>query len=210
MAEASNKPARKVSDKPLSPITLSSPRRFIDREISWLSFNERVLEEAANPKHPLLERLRFLSISANNLDEFYMVRVAGLREQVRAGVSRPGLDGHTPAEQLLAVNERATGLMNDQQNRWSALREELRGQSIDVLEAEDISKADKIWLKSHFMSYIFPILTPLAVDPAHPFPFIPNLGFAIALDLTSNETGEGMKALERTISELRRRLESER
>lgn len=189
------KAARKTSQKAPSGITISSPSRFIDRELSWLGFNQRVLEEAANAKHPLLERLRFLSISANNLDEFYMVRVAGLREQVRAGVTRPGLDGHTPAEQLLAVNDQASQLMMDQQVRWQELKTELNDQNISVLDVADIGKADKIWLRDHFMSYIFPIITPLAVDPAHPFPFIPNLGFAIALDLTSKMTGEPMKAL---------------
>ena len=176
-------------------ITLSSPSRFIDRELSWLGFNQRVLEEAANEKHPLLERLRFLSISANNLDEFYMVRVAGLREQVRAGVTRPRMDGHTPAQQLLAVNALANQLMADQQTQWQTLRELLRAEEIEVLDASDIGKTEKIWLRNHFMNYIFPILTPLAVDPAHPFPFIPNLGFAIALDLTNDATGESMRAL---------------
>ncbi|MAK60803.1 MAG: RNA degradosome polyphosphate kinase [Ponticaulis sp.] len=190
-----NKEPRKTSPKPPSGITLSSPSRFIDRELSWLGFNQRVLEEAANPKHPLLERLRFLSISANNLDEFYMVRVAGLREQVRAGVTRPGLDGHTPAEQLVAVNDHASQLMMDQQIRWQELKVQLGEENISVLDIDDVGKADKIWLRNHFMSYIFPIITPLAVDPAHPFPFIPNLGFAIALDLTANATGEMMKAL---------------
>lgn len=195
MTTTTSRAPRKYTFKPGGQITLTSPQRFIDRELSWLGFNQRVLEEAANPKHPLLERLRFLSISANNLDEFYMVRVAGLREQVRAGVTRKGLDGRTPAEQLVAVNEMAFGLMNDQQARWQELKAEMKLEDIEVLEAADIGKADKIWLRDHFMSYIFPIITPLAVDPAHPFPFIQNLGFAIALDLTSNTTGETLKGL---------------
>lgn len=195
MTDVSARPPRKSPFRQDGAITMSSPKRFIDRELSWLSFNERVLEEAANTSHPLLERLRFLSISANNLDEFFMVRVAGLREQVRAGVTRLKLDGRTPVEQLIAVNERAAVLMDHQQTCWQKLREEMKEEDIHVLDVEDVTKTDKMWLREHFMSYIFPILTPLAVDPAHPFPFIPNLGFAIALDLTSDATGEPMKAL---------------
>ena len=155
MTTTTSRAPRKYTFKPGGQSTLTSPQRFIDRELSWLGFNQRVLEEAANPKHPLLERLRFLSISANNLDEFYMVRVAGLREQVRAGVTRKGLDGRTPAEQLVAVNEMAFGLMNDQQARWQELKAEMKLEDIEVLEAADIGKADKIWLRDHFMSYIF-------------------------------------------------------
>lgn len=195
MADDAERAVRRVPVKQDGAITMTSPKRFIDRELSWLAFNERVLEEAANTSHPLLERLRFVSISANNLDEFYMVRVAGLREQVRAGLARQKLDGRTPAEQLVAVNKRATVLMNDQQACWQSLREDMKAEDIHVLDVEEVSKADKTWLREHFLSYIFPILTPLAVDPAHPFPFIPNLGFAIALDLTSDVTGASMKAL---------------
>lgn len=195
MTETAPTTKRKATPVSVSKITMHSPERFINRELSWLDFNERVLEEADNLSHPLLERLRFLSISANNLDEFYMVRVAGLREQVRAGIVRTSLDGLTPSEQLTAVNDRAAKLMREQQICWRALKEELDRVDIHVLKPEDIGKADKIWLRNYFMTQIFPILTPLAVDPAHPFPFIQNLGFAIALDLTSDATGEPLRAL---------------
>ena len=190
----SSKPKRKSAAN-LLPISMESPDRFINRELSWLDFNIRVMEEAENPAHPLLERLRFLSISANNLDEFYMVRVAGLKEQVRAGIGKHSLDGRTPAEQLDAVNERAGKLMADQQTRWLSIKEELTEENIHVLAEPKLSKSDKKWLKTYFMDNIFPILTPLAVDPAHPFPFIPNLGFAIALNLTSDVSGEMMNAM---------------
>ena len=176
-------------------ISMHSPDRFINRELSWLDFNERVMEEADNTSHPLLERLRFLSISANNLDEFYMVRVAGLREQVRAGIVKTSLDGLKPAEQLAAVNDRAGKLMDLQQTCWQSLKAELEAHEIYVLSPDQVSKADKIWLRNYFMANIFPILTPLAVDPAHPFPFIQNLGFAIALDLTNDANGEPMHAM---------------
>jgi polyphosphate kinase len=163
--------------------SMESPGRFINRELSWLAFNERVLEEAENANHPLLERLRFLSISTSNLDEFYMVRVAGLKGQVDAGISTPSQDGLSPGEQLAAINARASILMNEQQRIWRSLVEQLRKQDITVVEPSEVTEEEAIWLESRFMSTIFPVLTPLAVDPAHPFPFIPNLGLALVMDL---------------------------
>ena len=164
--------------------------RYINRELSWLKFNERVLEEARNTNHPLLERLRFLSISANNLDEFFMVRYAGLREQVRAGIQKLSLEGRTPSEQVRDIETSVKKLMLGQQDCWGILREKMSAENIEVLSIADLKRSDMIWLKERFETQIFPILTPQAVDPAHPFPFIPNLGFAVAFQL-SPESGAG-------------------
>jgi polyphosphate kinase len=184
-----------VPIEPVSSLNAVGPARFINRELSWLAFNERVLEEADNPNHPLLERLRFLSISASNLDEFYMVRVAGLKGQVRAGISTPSQDGLTPAQQLVEINRRANALMEQQQRCWRTLKAALRETNLTVVNAAELSAEDRQWLDTYFMNQVFPVLTPLAIDPAHPFPFIPNRGFGLVMQLQRRSDNKLLKAL---------------
>ncbi|MFN3943989.1 MAG: RNA degradosome polyphosphate kinase [Allosphingosinicella sp.] len=185
------------------PANLNEPDRpgtgaedlYFNRELSWLAFNRRVLEEACNPAHPLLERLRFLSISGNNLDEFFMVRVAGLKGQQLLGVEEPSADGLTPAQQLAAIAEEADRLTDSQQEVWTELRPALQKEGVRVLEPDEIGDEESDWLDRHFDQDIFPILTPQAIDPAHPFPFIPNKGFSLIFDLRRLSDGEQVREL---------------
>jgi polyphosphate kinase len=173
----------------------NSPERYQNRELSWLAFNWRVLEEADDPRQPLLERLRFLSISGTNLDEFYTVRVAGLRAQTQAGVDRLSTDGRTPAQQLEMIDRDALALQQVQQDTWKKLRGLLSNAGIHVIEHSDLTSEDRVSMEDYFLTQVFPVMTPLALDPAHPFPFIPNEGLALALELVRSADSEPMRAL---------------
>jgi polyphosphate kinase len=181
-----------------------SPERFINRELSWLAFNQRVLDESENPRHPLLERLRFLSISANNLDEFYMVRVAGLQGQVREGVSVISQDGLTPSEQLSKVTAAASDLERRQQHIWRSLKVQMAAEGLMIENPAEITVGELDWMEPIFLEQVFPILTPLAIDPAHPFPFIPNLSFCLALKLRRRSDVKTFYALAPVPSQVKR------
>ncbi|HEX8126144.1 MAG TPA: RNA degradosome polyphosphate kinase [Allosphingosinicella sp.] len=174
---------------------LAARERYFNRELSWLAFNRRVLEEACNPAHPLLERLRFLSISGSNLDEFFMVRVAGLKAHRLLGVEEASADGLTPAQQLAAVAAEADELTRSQQQVWTELRRALADSGVAVIGSGAIDSDSAEWLERHFREQIFPVLTPQAIDPAHPFPFIPNRGFSLIFDLRHRTTGEPIREL---------------
>lgn len=176
-------PYPRLSDAVISKHFEQPHARFINRELSWLAFNTRVLEEACNSDVPLLERIKFLSICASNLDEFFMVRVAGLKDQVRHGLLTPGMDGLLPKEQLDAIHDKADMLIHGQQAGWINLRENLREQGVEVVTKDELEPQELRWLKNHFINNIFPVLTPIAVDPAHPFPFLPNLSIACLFEL---------------------------
>src|SRR6478735_2790867 len=182
------RPDEEAHETPPAPI--SPAERYFNRELSWIAFNRRVLDEACNPNHPLLERVRFLSISGNNLDEFFMVRVAGLKGQQLQLIEDRSSDGLTPGQQLAAITAEAGSLMAVQQRVWLTLCEELGDADIKVLTEADITGDVAEWCKKHFREQIFPVLTPQALDPAHPFPFIPNKGFTLLFDLTRQSDGE--------------------
>ena len=197
MTSTKTPPRSKAAPKQASaPVEIpTGPARFYNRELSWLQFNRRVLEESQNKNHPLLERLRFLSISASNLDEFYMVRAAGIYGQVAAGVTTPSQDGLTPAQQLTEINRFVATLVAEKQASWNALKTELSGAGIHILEGDGLRADERTWLESLFMSHVFPILTPIAVDPAHPFPFILNKGLTLAVEMKRKRDGRVMNGL---------------
>ncbi len=174
---------------------IDATERYFNRELSWLSFNVRVAEEAENSRNPLLERVMFLSISASNLEEFFMVRVAGLMGQLRAGVETCSDDGLTPAQQLEAISTMVGNIQDQQQADWRGLKQELRDKKIALIGVEELNRDDRDWLEQTFLDEIFPVLTPLAIDPAHPFPFIPNKGMSLALQLRRRSDGMSLNAM---------------
>lgn len=182
-AKRSAKKVAKVVQDTSAPVAVAANERYYNRELSWLQFNKRVLAEARNTANPLLERLRFLSIAASNLDEFFMVRAAGLIGQQKAGVGRRSIDGLTPTQQLRRIHEFAADLANDKIESWRALRQELEAVSILLIEEDRLSQSDVTWLRAEFMAKMFAVLTPLNIDPAHPFPFVHNKGLTLVVSM---------------------------
>ena len=181
--------------EPVEQVLELGSERYFNREISWLGFNERVIEEAENKSHPLLERLRFLSISGNNLDEFFMVRFAGLVGQYRQNITERSPDGLTATQQIQAISVHSENLMAHQQQVWNELCVALAEEDIFVSALADLDDGDTNWLRQHFLDQIFPVLTPQALDPAHPFPFIPNKGLSLIFDLVRKSDNQGIREL---------------
>jgi polyphosphate kinase len=169
--------------------------RLLNREVSWLSFNMRVMEQSSNKIYPLLERLRFLSISASNLDEFYMVRVAGLRALMLTNTKIKSDDGLTPREQLKKIKKLTDNLVEIQQNECCSILTQLRDKNLNLICISNLDDEEKKWLEKYFLENVFPILTPLAIDLEHPFPFIPNLGFSLMVELKRNSDDETLLVL---------------
>ena len=185
----------KFSEKKVEAVVPTGPDRFYNRELSWLQFNRRVLEEAGNRNHPVLERLRFLSISASNLDEFYMVRAAGVYGQIKAGVTTQSQDGLSPSQQLTEINRFVAVLVADKQAAWRDLKTEMSAAGVHVVKPEELSAAERHALEKLFMTHVFPILTPIAADPAHPFPFILNKALTIVVEMQRKSDGKAMNGL---------------
>ena len=196
-ADSGVSPEDETAERPALPAVGETPahERYINRELSWLAFNARVLEEARNRRHPLLERLRFLSISANNHDEFQMVRVAGLKAQVDAEVTTPSIDGLTPRRQLQEIKSLSNRVIAQQYEVWRDLRERLSGEGVVVVGERDLTDDERVWLAGWFDMEVLPLLTPVAIDPAHPFPFIPNFGFGLVLKLRPAKRDEPVHAI---------------
>ncbi|MFT5510805.1 MAG: polyphosphate kinase, partial [Hyphomicrobiaceae bacterium] len=193
-SKAAKASANKVAKDDAAPAITAAGERYYNRELSWLQFNKRVLAEARDTANPVLERLRFLSIAASNLDEFFMVRAAGLIGQQKAGVGGRSIDGLTPVLQLRRIHAFAAELANDKLTCWRTLRKELKTISIDLIEEDELSDLDITWLRAEFLAKMFAILTPLNIDPAHPFPFIHNKGLTLAVSM-KQPRGEQMNGL---------------
>jgi polyphosphate kinase len=193
-----------MTEKKPEPITIESKERFINRETSWLAFNMRVLEEACNVNNPLMERLNFLSISSSNLDEFYMVRVAGLKDYVWHGITKQSTDGLTPAAELDIIHRLVDNMVQLQHECWITIRDALKDEGIVVVRKDQLSASDRGWLQEYFLENIFPVLTPIAIDPAHPFPFLPNLGLALVFQLTESASQKNQTVIVPLPARLRR------
>ncbi|PZO69853.1 MAG: RNA degradosome polyphosphate kinase, partial [Pelagerythrobacter marensis] len=183
----STRPDRRTGAEP--PASAGRSDRYLNRELSWLAFNDRVLAEAGNPNYPLLERLRFLAISAANLDEFMMIRAAGLVGQVQRGIARVSIDGRTPAQQLAEVRALVDDLTDRQQGAWRVLRRQLADSGIHIADEQRVTEEAYHWLRTYFVDEIIPVLTPQAIDPAHPFPFVANRGMGLLFNLTRQSDG---------------------